>query len=155
MEAHYTKRRAQGQDPFEYCFACSRSATSLPTRNVLAEAAGKRASVTLTDLGGALAGLPGLPEIAQPAVAAAGKTTSSLCPHLRPQFWCISSGHSALSCTTDPMETDVVDVAENGKNPNVSGFLGECKNGSGGRDRTADKRIMIPLLYQLSYAANE
>ena len=25
--------------------------------------------------------------------------------------------------------------------------------GSGGRDRTADKRIMIPLLYQLSYAA--
>ena len=26
-------------------------------------------------------------------------------------------------------------------------------NGSGGRDRTADKRIMIPLLYQLSYAA--
>ncbi len=26
-------------------------------------------------------------------------------------------------------------------------------HGSGGRDRTADKRIMIPLLYQLSYAA--
>ena len=25
--------------------------------------------------------------------------------------------------------------------------------GSGGRDRTADRRIMIPLLYQLSYAA--
>jgi len=109
--------------------------------------------LTLTDLGGAIAALPGLPKIAQPAVVAAGETTSKLRPHLRPHFGCISSGLRALSCTDDASKADVVDVAENGKNPGISRVFGECKNGSGGRDRTADTRIMIPLLYQLSYAA--
>jgi len=104
--------------------------------------------LTLTDLGGAIAALSGLPEIAQPAVAAAAETTSNLRPLLRPQFGCISSGHRALSCTTDPMETDVVDVAENGKDPSNSVAFREFEDGERGGTRTRGHRIKSPMLYQ-------
>ena len=98
-----------------------------------------------------MAALPGLPKIAQPVNVAAPESTSDL----RPIDRRISVSRGAISCTQDGQDRGDMQAGGNGKNPNVSGVLGECKNGSGGRDRTADRRIMIPLLYQLSYAATE
>jgi hypothetical protein len=98
-----------------------------------------------------MAALPGLPKIAQPVNVAAPESTSDL----RPIDRRISVSRGAISCTEDGQDRGDMQAGGNGKNPNVSGVLGECKNGSGGRDRTADRRIMIPLLYQLSYAATE
>ncbi len=111
--------------------------------------------LTLSDLGGAMATLPALPELPQRDVAAVLETAPNLRPTLRPTIPRIPGSQGAMSCTIDTQNKATIQEGKNNENPNVSRGSREIENGSGGRDRTADRRIMIPLLYQLSYAANE
>ena len=74
--------------------------------------------MTLTDLGGAIATLPTLPEISQLAVAAAESASS-----LRPIGGRISVSQGAIRCTIDTQDCGDMQVGESGEKPNKHGTL--------------------------------
>ncbi len=122
-------------------------------RHATPQMTAKYTHLTLADLSNAIIGLPALPELSEARIIARAKDASILRPQLRPHIECNRSGLCAVSCTIETRDAKAGDVREEDEDPSVSGVFKGIKTGSGGRGRTADKRIMIPLLYQLSYAA--
>ena len=109
--------------------------------------------LTLTDLGGAIATLPGLPEITQPAIAVA-EATPSVRPLQRPQFGSISVSQGAIPCTLDNQDRARISESERSETPNVYRGYREVEDGAGRGSRTLTgckpRRILSPVRLPVS-----
>jgi len=140
-----------------FCTIVGRSGINMQTaqrlmRHATPAMTARYTHLTLTDLDGAMATLPALPG-PQHEVVAVVENAGDPRPTQRPTPARISEQKGALSCTSDGAYVGGFHEGRNNENPRVPEGFRSSEDGSGGRDRTADTRIMIPLLYQLSYAA--
>jgi len=114
----------------------------------------KYTHLSLMDLGGAIATLPGLPKIAQPTIAAAAETASSLRPIQRPISACISSVSHASSCILEDQDGGANSEAESCEIPNIRRGSQAFEDGAGRGSRTPTegelRRILSPVRLPIS-----
>ena len=126
------KRDAQGRTldvhalRHSFCTLVAQSGVNMQTaqrlmRHATPAMTARYTHLTLTDLSGAIAALPGLPEITQPTVAIAAETGANLRPILRPINGRISMGHRAISCTLESQDKGGAHTHERPENIGVCG----------------------------------
>ena len=102
--------------------------------------------LTLSDLGGAIATLPGLPEIhTHESVAATAEATSTSCPPQRPPTTLISVQDGAFPRTVDTLKKRGMQTSKTGKKPSVSG----------GSRMVGDGRVELPTPCMSSKYSNQ
>ena len=152
------KRDAQGRTVdihalrHSFCTMVAQSGVNMQTaqrlmRHATPAMTARYTHLTLTDLGGAMATLPALPE-PQRDIAAVAEIAPNLRPTLRPTLSRTSIHNGALSRTSDSQNKGAIEARGNGRRPNVSGDFRGILHGTGEGTRTLD-----PWIHKHSHSA--